>query len=146
MRRFSRRQTLHTLAEINVTPMLDLCFVLLVIFMITTPLLENSLDLAVPTSATATDPVEPDRSHVLSVDRQAAFQLDGQTVPPEALDDRLANLRREGGAELSLVIRAHRELSVQRFVSVMDALQRAGIARVGVVTQGGEPDPKTSAP
>ena len=48
MRRFSQRQGLQTLSEINVTPMLDLCFVLLVIFMITTPLLESNNDLALP--------------------------------------------------------------------------------------------------
>jgi biopolymer transport protein ExbD len=53
MRRFSDRNALHTLSELNVTPLLDLAFVLLIIFMITTPLMENSMDLIVPNSSTA---------------------------------------------------------------------------------------------
>ena len=53
MRRFSDRNALHTLSELNVTPLLDLAFVLLIIFMITTPLMENSMDLIVPSSSTA---------------------------------------------------------------------------------------------
>ena len=48
MRRFSDRHQLHTLSELNVTPLLDLAFVLLIIFMITTPLMENSTDLVLP--------------------------------------------------------------------------------------------------
>ena len=50
MRRFSDRHSLHTLSELNVTPLLDLAFVLLIIFMITTPLMENSVDLVIPSS------------------------------------------------------------------------------------------------
>ena len=48
MRRFSERHQLHTLSELNVTPLLDLAFVLLIIFMITTPLMENSTDVVSP--------------------------------------------------------------------------------------------------
>ena len=48
MRRYSQRTTLSTLSEINVTPLLDLAFVLLIIFIITTPLLENSVNLSIP--------------------------------------------------------------------------------------------------
>ena len=50
MRRYSQRNNLTTLSEINVTPLLDLAFVLLIIFMITTPLLENSMNLVIPSS------------------------------------------------------------------------------------------------
>jgi len=55
MRRYSQRQSLFTLSEINVTPLLDLAFVLLIIFMITTPLLESSMNLVIPSSS-ATNP------------------------------------------------------------------------------------------
>ena len=50
MRRYSQRQNLSTLSEINITPLLDLAFVLLIIFMITTPLLESSMNLVIPSS------------------------------------------------------------------------------------------------
>ena len=58
MRRYSQRQALSTLSEINITPLLDLAFVLLIIFMITTPLLENSVNLIIPSSSAANAPVD----------------------------------------------------------------------------------------
>ena len=123
------------LAEINVTPMLDLCFVLLVIFMITTPLLENSQELTVPTSVVEGTPVEPGKVNVLSINREAEVKLDGEPVTPEELDVRLRALKAERANALAVVIRAHRELPVQRFVALMDVLKRADIRKVGVVTQ-----------
>ena len=88
-RRRSQREGLQTLSEINVTPMLDLCFVLLVIFMITTPLLENSTELALPSGGSSGNPVDPDKVRTLSIDRNETIQLDGETVPPGALAARL---------------------------------------------------------
>ena len=58
MKRYSNRSNFSTLSEINVTPLLDLAFVLLIIFMITTPLLENSMNLVIPSSG------EIGRAHV----------------------------------------------------------------------------------
>jgi len=55
MRRFSQRSALVTLSEINITPLLDLAFVLLIIFVITTPLLEKGLDLQLPSISGQTD-------------------------------------------------------------------------------------------
>ena len=78
MRRFSQREGLHTLSEINVTPMLDLCFVLLVIFMITTPLLESNNDLALPSGNSTSPNADPDKVHTITVDRNEALTLDGQ--------------------------------------------------------------------
>ncbi|MBV9657261.1 MAG: biopolymer transporter ExbD [Verrucomicrobia bacterium] len=143
MRRFSQRQQLHTLSEINVTPLLDLAFVLLVIFMITTPLLENSIDLAVPTSATASGAVDVTKVNVISIDRFAAVKLDGRPLDggAAALDEPLRALKREKGDALTIVVRAHKELPVQQFVGVMDALQRVQISKVGVVTQNDNEQP-----
>ena len=59
MRRYSQRTSLTTLSEINITPLLDLAFVLLIIFMITTPLLENSVNLVIPSSGATNAPVNP---------------------------------------------------------------------------------------
>ena len=83
-RRFSQREGLQTLSEINVTPLLDLCFVLLVIFMITTPLLENNNELALPSGGSSGNPVDPDKVRTLSVDRNQAVALDGEAVPHRA--------------------------------------------------------------
>ena len=129
-RRFSQREGLQTLSEINVTPMLDLCFVLLVIFMITTPLLENSTDLALPTGGASGNPVDPDKVRTLSIDRNEVIQLDGQTVPPGQLTARLEALRAER-PDVAVVIRPHKELTVQKLVGVMDSLRAAKIAQGG---------------
>ena len=134
MRRFSQREGLHTLSEINVTPMLDLCFVLLVIFMITTPLLESNSDLALPNGAATSPTADPEKVHTLAVDRNEAVTLDGQPVAPRALRERLEALQRDR-PDVAMIVRAHKELTVQKLVGVMDALREARITKVGIVTE-----------
>ena len=137
VRRFSQREGLNTLSEINVTPMLDLCFVLLVIFMITTPLLESSTDLALPTGAASGQPLDPEKVQTVSIDRNETVKLNGDPVAMEALTSRLEALKREK-PDLAVVIRPHKDLPVQKLVTVMDCVQKAQIAKVGIVTQQGE--------
>jgi biopolymer transport protein ExbD len=134
MRRFSDRNAMHTLSELNVTPLLDLAFVLLIIFMITTPLLENSMDLVVPTSATAKNEINPAQVQTLSVDRNDVLKLNEQVMTADELEARLQQLRRETPG-LAVVVRPHKELPVQNFVRVMDLLHKAGITKVGVMTR-----------
>ena len=69
MRRYSQRQNLSTLSEINITPLLDLAFVLLIIFMITTPLLESSMNLVIPSSGTKNPPINTSHVQTVSIDR-----------------------------------------------------------------------------
>ena len=134
MRRFSDRNAMHTLSELNVTPLLDLAFVLLIIFMITTPLLENSMDLVVPTSATAKAEINPAQVQTVSVDRNDVLKLNEQVMTADDLESRLRELRRETPG-LAVVVRPHKELPVQNFVRVMDLLHKAGITKVGVMTR-----------
>ena len=134
MRRFSQREGLTTLSEINVTPMLDLCFVLLVIFMITTPLLDDSTDLALPTGAAADHPVDPDAVRTISIDRNQHIKLDGSEVALEQLTERLEALR-AAKPDVAVVLRPHKELTVQQLVGVMDCLRNAKISKVGIVTE-----------
>jgi biopolymer transport protein ExbD len=81
MRRYSDKQALSTLSEINVTPLLDLAFVLLIIFMITTPLLENSMDLIVPTSEAAEGAVDPAKVVTVSIDKNDVLKLRRKKFP-----------------------------------------------------------------
>ncbi|MBV9491021.1 MAG: biopolymer transporter ExbD [Verrucomicrobia bacterium] len=134
MRRFSDRHAVHTLTEINVTPLLDLAFVLLVIFIITTPLMENSVNLMLPTSADATQAIDPARVQTISIDKNGVIQLNDQTVDVAALESRLNALRAEK-PDLAVIVRPHRDLSVQKLISIMDLLQRAKISRVGIATR-----------
>jgi len=134
MRRFSDRTALHTLSELNVTPLLDLAFVLLIIFMITTPLMENSMDLIVPSSSTAKTEVNPAQVQTLSVDRNDVLKLNEQLVTSGDLESRLAALKQEQ-PNLAVVVRPDQNLPVQNFVRVMDLLHKAGITKVGVMTR-----------
>jgi biopolymer transport protein ExbD len=134
MRRYSDKQPLSTLSEINVTPLLDLAFVLLIIFMITTPLMENSMDLVVPSSEAANKEVDPKKVQILSIDRNEVLKLNEVAMPANEVEQRLATLRRED-PQAAVVVRPHRDLPVQQFIDVMDLVQRAGVMKVGVMTR-----------
>ena len=137
MRRYSDKQPLSTLSEINVTPLLDLAFVLLIIFMITTPLMENSMDLVVPSSEAANKEVDPKKVQILSIDRNEVLKLNEVAMPANEVEQRLATLRRED-PQAAVVVRPHRDLPVQQFIDVMDLVQRAGVMKVGVMTRSEE--------
>jgi biopolymer transport protein ExbD len=134
MRRFSSRNPLHTLAELNVTPLLDLCFVLLIIFMITTPLMENSIDLVVPSSATAKTQVDLSETQIIQIDRNDVLKLNGQVTNRSDLEAALIALKARN-PQISVVVRPDRDLAIQKFIEVMDVLKRVGIGRVGVMTR-----------
>jgi biopolymer transport protein ExbD len=134
MRRYSQRQSLSSLSEINITPLLDLAFVLLIIFMITTPLLESSLSLIIPSSGAKTPPVSSSQVQTISIDRNEAVRFNNQVVDLETLTPQLAELKR-ANPDVAIVIRPDRELPVQKLVTLMDALQRAGIVKVGIATR-----------
>ncbi len=134
MRRYSSRTSLSTLSEINITPLLDLAFVLLIIFMITTPLLENSKTLIIPSSGTTNAPINPAAVQTLSMDRNEVVRLNEVVIDPSALPARLAELK-QTVPDVAVVIRPDRDLPVQKLVSLMDALQRADITKVGIATK-----------
>jgi biopolymer transport protein ExbD len=133
MKRFSERQSLTTLSELNVTPLLDLAFVLLIIFIITTPLMENSMDLVVPTSAAAENAVDPAKVRMVEVDKNGKLALDGDPVTLVDLETRLTDLRTKS-PQTAVVIRSDKTLPVQQLIDVMDAVEKARITRIGVVT------------
>jgi biopolymer transport protein ExbD len=138
MRRFSDRHTMHTLTEINVTPLLDLAFVLLVIFIITTPLMENSTNLVVPTSSEATQSVDRSQVQTISIDKDDVMRFNAEVVDAATLESRLEALHEEK-PDVAIVVRPHKELPIQKFIDVMDILQRARISKVGVLTRPDQP-------
>jgi biopolymer transport protein ExbD len=129
-RRFSERQALHTLSELNVTPLLDLAFVLLIIFMITTPLMENSTDLVLPSSNAPAAAVNPDKVQAVAIHSDGHLTFNGDVLPLADIERQLDSLR-ASDAELAVLIRSHNEQSVQRFSEVLDAVRRAGVKRIG---------------
>lgn len=138
MRRYSQRQNLSTLSEINITPLLDLAFVLLIIFIITTPLLENSVTLAIPSSGAPSAAVDPSKVQTVSIDRLEAIKFNNEPVDAAMLAARLTALK-AANPDVAVIIRPDRELPVQKLVALMDILQRAQITKVGIATRAESP-------
>jgi biopolymer transport protein ExbD len=134
MRRYSQRQSLSTLSEINVTPLLDLAFVLLIIFMITTPLLESSMNLVIPSSDATNPPITKSQVQTVSIDRTENIRFNNQLVDLQTLTAQLTELK-QTKPDVAIVIRPDRDLPVQKLIGVMDALQRAGITKLGIATR-----------
>src|SRR6201987_5361860 len=111
MRRYSQRQALSSLSEINITPLLDLAFVLLIIFMITTPLLENTANLVIPSSGTKNPALDTTRIQKVSIDRTETIRLNNETLDTDTLTRRLSDLH-QTNPDLAVVIRPDRELPV----------------------------------
>ena len=134
MRRYSQRQSLSSLSEINITPLLDLAFVLLIIFMITTPLLESSMNLVIPSSGATNPPINVSQVQTVSIDRAETIRFNNQTVDLRTLTDKLAELK-QTNPSVAIVIRPDRDLPVQKLIGLMEAVQRAGISKVGIATK-----------
>lgn len=120
------------LAEINVVPLVDVVLVLLIIFMITAPLMLRGIDIELPKSSVNT--IKPEERVVVTVARDRAVYLDKERVARVLLDDKLAKLAR-AKPDVTLYLRADRDVPYGAVVEVMDAVKRAGIDRLGMVTQ-----------
>ena len=130
------------MAEINVTPMVDVMLVLLIIFMVTAPLLVAGVQVDLPQSKAAA--LEQDRDPVsVSIDAQVAIFVEDAPVALEALPARLqqiaASSSEEGGPRIFL--RADRGLDYGRVMQVMGELNRASLRRVALVSVGGSGEP-----
>jgi biopolymer transport protein ExbD len=134
MRRFSQRSALVTLSEINITPLLDLAFVLLIIFVITTPLLEQGLNLKLPTGGRPDRPIERRDVRTVEVSPQGLYLLDRQRF---SLDQIEAALARDFQANPNLVVylRGDENCRWRDIEAVMDRCQRHGITRISARTE-----------
>ncbi|MDR1304850.1 MAG: biopolymer transporter ExbD [Verrucomicrobiales bacterium] len=128
MKRFSQRtRGGAVLAELNITPLLDLCFVLLIIFMITTPLMEQSLDVKLP-RAKADPAYQLDAKNILSVTVSARgiISVGRNTLrSPGELATLLAEELQKNPRTV-VALRADRDLRYQELVDVLDVVRRSG--------------------
>src|SRR3989475_4960332 len=90
MRRFSQRSYLVTLSEINITPLLDLAFVLLIIFIITTPLLEQGLELKLPQGGKPDRPLRKDDFRTVEINARGYYLFDGRRLTLAQVQQELA--------------------------------------------------------
>jgi biopolymer transport protein TolR len=125
------------LAEINVIPLVDVVLVLLVIFMVTAPMLYRGLDINLPTSASNT--IKPEIRAVLTIEKDQRLYLDEEQVSVEQLERKLRLLKEEH-ADVSLYLRADRDVPYGVVVQVMDGVKKAGIEKLGMVTDPSGPE------
>ena len=136
MRRFSQRSYLVTLSEINITPLLDLAFVLLIIFVITTPLLEQSITLNLPRGGRPD--VQQIRRNVRTVEvsNTGVYTLDKQRMTLPELSARLAEEYR-GNRNLIIYIRGDKDGPFGKVAAVFDVCENLGITRYSLRTEPG---------
>jgi biopolymer transport protein ExbD len=134
MKRYSQRSGHTAMAELNVTPLLDLAFVLLIIFIITTPLLESKINLNLPTgSQHASGQVDQKSIRTVSVTRAGQVFLGDQQVDIPTLEQELTAFRAET-PDAAVIVRADKSLPYQQVVDVYNAIQRAKIDRMSLDT------------
>ena len=120
------------LSEINVTPFVDVVLVLLVIFLITAPMMLRGIDVKVP--KTEAKNVGPEERLMLTVTKEKAVYLDDQPITLARLEGVLVGLRQRN-AKAAVFLRADEGVAYGVVVKVMDAVKKAGIERLGMVTE-----------
>jgi biopolymer transport protein ExbD len=126
MRRFSQRSYLVTLSEINITPLLDLAFVLLIIFVITTPLLEQSVNLKLPRGGLPEQHFNKSDIATVEISNTGVYVLDRQRLPLSELTARLTSMAR-ANPNLIVYVRADKDSRYELFAGLADTCQRNGI-------------------
>ena len=126
------RRDRRLLSEINVTPLVDVTLVLLIIFMVTTPMLQRGTDVELPRSRTGA--VKEQDRLTLTLARDRRIYLNDQEVPPEALAARLraAAATRQ---DRILYFRGDAAVPYGTVIEVMDAVKAAGFESVGMITE-----------
>ena len=125
-------------AGVNLTPMLDMAFILLIFFIVTASFTrEQGLPLERPSAASA-EPLDK-APVVVSLGRDGASRVGDRPVPMALLRQALARAGRDGGVAERVVIVADRRVPAGRLVQAMDAARLAGVGNVGIATRGAEP-------
>ncbi len=123
----------EALAQLNITPLLDLAFVLLVIFIITTTPIVNDLDVDLPTAAKRPKDPKPKVNYV-TVESSGRMFLNKEQVNVAELQTKVSALRLDD-PDLNVVIRGSGKTKYQHIVNVMDMLQQANVGKVNLATE-----------
>jgi biopolymer transport protein ExbD len=122
-----------SLTELNITPLLDLVFVLLVIFIITTPQMMNNLEMTLPSGKPPPNHDKPKIDRIELNAQGQAFLNDMPVTIPQLKDDLLQIQSRN--PDVSVVVKGADDTDYQSMVSVLDVLQQLSITKVGLATQ-----------
>lgn len=123
-----------SLNELNITPLLDLAFVLLVIFIITTPQLSNNLEMNLPSAKKPSKPTTPPKINRIVIDVDGHITLNGQKMEFPTLKESLFAMK-ASDPETSVVVKGAGDVDYQGVIRVLDLLQQADITKVGLATE-----------
>jgi biopolymer transport protein ExbD len=134
MRRFSQRNSLVTLSEINITPLLDLAFVLLIIFIITTPLLEQSLPVTLSKGGAADEKFDVSNVKTVEIAANGVFALDRTRMTPDQIERRLVETLRRN-PNMVVAIRADKRAPTEHLMDIINRCHRNRITRFSFRTE-----------
>ena len=123
-----------TMHELNITPLLDLVFVLLVIFIITTPQMMNNLEMTLPSPKPPPPSQEKPRINKIAVEASGQITLNDQNVSVAELRTGLQSLK-AGDPDLKVVVKGSDETDYQNMIAVLDVLRQLNITKIGLATE-----------
>jgi biopolymer transport protein TolR len=129
----AKGRTQTALAEINITPLVDVVLVLLLIFMLTAPVLQSGVEVAIPKTRTVNQLTE--ERMVVTIDREQNVFLQDKPVNVNELPTLLRATGKGDPAKRIIYLRADERVPFGAFASVMDAVKQAGITNISIVTQ-----------
>ncbi len=129
----SKGRTQTALAEINITPLVDVVLVLLLIFMLTAPVLQSGVEVAIPKTRTVNQLTE--ERMVVTIDKNQNVFLQDKPVNVNDLPARLKSTGKGEDSKRVIYVRADEQVPFGAFASVMDAVKQAGITNISIVTR-----------
>ncbi|PXA05390.1 biopolymer transporter ExbD [Coraliomargarita sinensis] len=133
-RKFHRRDRLSALTEINVTPLIDLAFALLIIFMITTPLLEQTIEVNLPVEAAKSQPDDREDFQSISINQAGLYYWGEDQVSQQQLGDLLDTMAMDPAPPV-LSIRADSTLPYQKVITVIDMIKQRKLSKISLDTK-----------
>lgn len=124
----------HTLSELNITPLLDLAFVLLVIFILTTAPPVTDMDIALPSASNVNPKDAARKAFYVSINNKGEVSLNSVIMNEDQLLRTLVEFRKSD-PDLNVVLRAHSVIDYQRVINVLDVLIAANVTKVGLATE-----------
>ena len=133
-RSFHRKNRLDALTEINVTPLSDLAFALLIIFMITTPLLEQTIEVNLPVESVNPQPEDRADFQAISIDAVGRYYWSDERVTEQQLADLLDTMAMDPAPPV-LSIRADSQLPYQKVITVIDMIKQRNLSKISLDTK-----------